>query len=106
MRDNLDAGPLADYPLPVVFRAALAENLMAFTEFAFGVVRPGVCFKPNWHLEAITEKLSQVASGRAHRAARLCHGGGTPICRCRGPSLASLYRKRRRGGGERANLRS
>ena len=67
MRDNLDAGPLADYPLPVVFRAALAENLMAFTEFAFGVVRPGVCFKPNWHLEAITEKLSQVAAGEVRR---------------------------------------
>jgi hypothetical protein len=26
-------------------------------------VHQSVCFKPNWHLEAITEKLSQVASG-------------------------------------------
>ena len=67
MRDNLDAGPMADYPLPVVFRATLAENLMAFTEFAFGVVRPGVCFKSNWHLEAVTEKLSQVAAGEVRR---------------------------------------
>jgi predicted phage terminase large subunit-like protein len=69
MRNSLDAGPLADYPLPVVFRAALAENLMAFTEFAFGVVRPGVSFKSNWHLEAVTEKLSQVAAGEVRRLA-------------------------------------
>jgi hypothetical protein len=55
------------YPDHVVFQAVLAENLMAFTEFAFGVVRPGIPFKSNWHLEAITEKLSQVASGNERR---------------------------------------
>jgi predicted phage terminase large subunit-like protein len=55
------------YPDHVVFQAFLAENLMAFTEFAFGVVRPGIPFKSNWHLEAITEKLSQVASGEVRR---------------------------------------
>src|SRR5262249_31309072 len=35
--------------------------------FAFGVVRPGVVFKPNWHFEAVTEKLSQVARGDVRR---------------------------------------
>ena len=42
-----DAGPLADYPPQVVFQVLLANNLTSFTEFAFGVVRPGVVFKPN-----------------------------------------------------------
>jgi len=67
MNNILDAGTLADFPPQVVFRAVLAENLMAFTEYAFGVVRPGVSFKSNWHLEAVTEKLSQVASGEVRR---------------------------------------
>ena len=49
------------------FKRFWTQNLMAFTEFAFGVVRPGVLFKPNWHLEAITDKLSQVASGEVRR---------------------------------------
>ena len=40
---------------------------MAFTEFAFGVVRPGILFKPNWHLEAVTHKLSQVTKGEVRR---------------------------------------
>jgi predicted phage terminase large subunit-like protein len=42
---------------------------MAFTQFAFGVVRPGVPFKPNWHIEALTHKLSEVASGKIRRFA-------------------------------------
>jgi predicted phage terminase large subunit-like protein len=67
MRNTLDPHGLPDYPLQIVFQAALAENLMAFTEYAFGVVRPGVAFKSNWHLEAIAEKLSQVASGEVRR---------------------------------------
>ena len=40
---------------------------MAFTEYAFGVVRPNTPFKPNWHLEALAYKLSQVASGEVRR---------------------------------------
>ena len=67
MNNTLEAGLLADLSPPVVFRAVLAENLMAFTEYAFSVVRPGVCFNSNWHLEAVTEKLSQVASGEVRR---------------------------------------
>jgi len=50
-----------------VFRATLALDFMAFTEFAFGVVRPNTQFKPNWHLEALAHKLSQVAAGEVKR---------------------------------------
>jgi len=51
----------------VVFQALLAQNLNAFSEFAFSVVRPWLVFKPNWHLEAMAERLSQVASGKIRR---------------------------------------
>ena len=67
MHDAPDAGRLADYPPQVVLQALLANNLTSFTEFAFGVVRPDVPFKPNWHFEAVTEKLSQVACGDVRR---------------------------------------
>ena len=67
MHNVTDAGRLADYPPQVVLRALLANNLTSFTEFAFDVVRPGVSFKPNWHFEAVTEKLSQVARGEVRR---------------------------------------
>jgi len=45
----------------------LSEHLMSFTEFAFGVVRPGVPFRSNWHLEAVTDALSRVALGEIRR---------------------------------------
>ena len=67
MRDPLAADLLTDPPPHLVLQALLAQNLMAFTEFAFGVVRPGIPFNPNWHLEAVIEKLSQVASGETRR---------------------------------------
>ena len=67
MRDHLAADLLTDRPPHLVLQALLAQNLMSFTEFAFSVVRPGIPFKPNWHLEAVTEKLSQVASGKIRR---------------------------------------
>ena len=67
MHNAPDVGRLADYPPQVVFQALLANNLTSFTEFAFGVVRPDVLFKPNWHFEAVTEKLSQVACGDIRR---------------------------------------
>ena len=66
MPDPLNVLP-SGYPPHIVFRAVLAEHLMSFTEFAFGVVRPGITFKSNWHLEAVTEKLSEVASGDVRR---------------------------------------
>jgi predicted phage terminase large subunit-like protein len=63
----MDADRLVLYPDRVVFQALLAQDFNAFSEFAFGVVRPGIPFKPNWHLETMAEKLSQVASGRNRR---------------------------------------
>ena len=67
MQNITDAGPLADYPPQLVLQAVLATNLTSFTEFAFGVVRPGIPFKPNWHFEAVTHILSEVASGEVRR---------------------------------------
>ncbi len=58
---------LDDYPPGLVLRAALASDFMAFTEYAFGVVHPNTPFKPNWHLEALAYKLSQVAAGEVRR---------------------------------------
>ena len=42
MLNSPDAGRLTDYPPQVVLQALLASNLTSFTEFAFGVVRPGI----------------------------------------------------------------
>ena len=56
-----------DLPADVVFHALLHQDLMSFTEFAFGVVRAEVLFRPNWHLEALTHKLAQVAEGSVRR---------------------------------------
>jgi hypothetical protein len=69
LKSEAHLGPdiLDDCPPRRVFHALLATDLMAFTEFAFGVIRPGVPFKPNWHLEALTYKLAQVASGDIRR---------------------------------------
>ena len=67
MSAALEASAAAEYPIGRVFRALLAENLTAFTEFAFSVVRPGDPFKRNWHIEAITEKLAQVERGEVSR---------------------------------------
>ena len=65
--EKTDADRLVHSPDRVVFQALLAQNLNAFSEFAFSVVRPGLAFRPNWHLEAMAEKLSQVASGKIRR---------------------------------------
>jgi predicted phage terminase large subunit-like protein len=55
-------------PCPdVALRALLAEDFMSFTEFAFGVVRPGIQYKPNWHHEAITYTLCEVDKGAVRR---------------------------------------
>ena len=51
----------------LALQALLAKDLTAFTEFAFGVVRPGVLLKRNWHLDAVTYKLYQVAKGHIRR---------------------------------------
>src|SRR5690349_4586262 len=67
MQNTTNAGRQADYAPQVVLQAVLATNLTSFTEFAFGVVRPDIVFKPNWHFEAVTHKLSEVASGDLRR---------------------------------------
>jgi hypothetical protein len=67
MHNTTDAGRFADYSPQLVLQAVLATNLTSFTEFAFGVVRPDIPFKPNWHFEAVAHKLSEVASGEVRR---------------------------------------
>ena len=51
----------------LALQALLARDLTAFTQFAFGVVRPGIALKRNWHLDAVTYKLSQLAKGYIRR---------------------------------------
>jgi len=46
-----------------VLEAVLATDFRAFVEYVFGVLRPGTPFKPNWHIDAMAHKVSQVASG-------------------------------------------
>jgi predicted phage terminase large subunit-like protein len=67
MLNHLAVGHAADPSPQVILQTLLASNLTSFTEFSFGVVRPGVSFKPNWHFEAMTEKLSEVARGDVRR---------------------------------------
>jgi hypothetical protein len=50
-----------------IFRAILATDFRAFVEYVFGVLRPGTPFKPNWHIDAMAHKVSQVASGEVKR---------------------------------------
>jgi predicted phage terminase large subunit-like protein len=50
-----------------VLQAILATDFSAFVEYVFGVLRPGTPFKRNWHIDAMTHKVSQVASGKVKR---------------------------------------
>ena len=50
-----------------VYRAILATDFRAFVEYVFGLLRPGVEFKPNWHIDAMAHKVGQVASGDVKR---------------------------------------
>jgi predicted phage terminase large subunit-like protein len=50
-----------------IFHAFLATDFRAFVEYVFGVLRPGTPFKPNWHIDAMAHKVSQVASGEVKR---------------------------------------
>jgi hypothetical protein len=65
--DAMAAATIPDISPDVALQALLAHDLMAFTEFAFSVVRPGIHFKPNWHLEVVNHRLSQVAKGEIRR---------------------------------------
>jgi predicted phage terminase large subunit-like protein len=50
-----------------VLRAILATDFRAFVDYVFGLLRPGILFKPNWHIDAMAHKASQVASGEVKR---------------------------------------
>jgi len=50
-----------------VLQAILATDFSAFVEYVFGLLRPGTPFKRNWHIDAMTHKVSQVASGKVKR---------------------------------------
>jgi len=50
-----------------VFLALLRTDFRAFVEYVFGLLRPGEPFKPNWHIDAMAHKVSQVASGEVKR---------------------------------------
>ena len=50
-----------------IFRAILATDFRAFVDYVFGLVRPGIPFKSNWHIDAMAHKASQVASGEVKR---------------------------------------
>src|SRR5712664_443011 len=50
-----------------IFRAILATDFRSFVEYVFGLLRPGIPFRPNWHIDAMAHKVSQVASGEVKR---------------------------------------
>ena len=63
MRHYLVADP-TEYPAHLTFQAPLAQNLMAFTQFAFGVVR-SLCASmalPAWFLRHYRPERIVVAS--------------------------------------------
>jgi predicted phage terminase large subunit-like protein len=50
-----------------IYRAILATDFRAFVEYVFGLLRPGIPFKPNWHIDAMAHQVSRVASGDLKR---------------------------------------
>jgi predicted phage terminase large subunit-like protein len=50
-----------------IFQAILATDFRRFVEYVFGLLRPGTPFKPNWHIDAMAYKASQVATGEVKR---------------------------------------
>src|SRR6266481_8636542 len=48
-------------------RSMLATDFLSFIKYSFGVLRPGILFKSNWHIDAMAYKLSQVATGDIKR---------------------------------------
>jgi predicted phage terminase large subunit-like protein len=48
-------------------RSLLATDFLSFIKYSFGVLRPGILFKSNWHIDAMAYKLSQVATGDIKR---------------------------------------
>jgi predicted phage terminase large subunit-like protein len=50
-----------------IFQAILATDFRAFIDYVFGLLRPGIPFRPNWHIDAMAHKVSQVAAGEVKR---------------------------------------
>jgi hypothetical protein len=48
-------------------RILLAKDFRSFVGYVFGRLRPGIPFKPNWHIDTMAHKVSQVASGEVKR---------------------------------------
>ena len=67
MLNSQDAGCFFNYPPQVVLQALLATNLTSFTEFAFGVVRPGITFQAQ--LAPRSGDPQAVAGGQPARSA-------------------------------------
>jgi len=57
----------AQFSPQAVLRAVLATDFSSFIEYTFGVLRPGIPFRRNWHIDAMAYKLSQVATGEIKR---------------------------------------
>ncbi|MDB5595816.1 MAG: terminase [Hyphomicrobiales bacterium] len=49
------------------FKALLREDLGMFTHEAYGIIRPGDKLAWNWHIQALTWHLQEVAEGRIRR---------------------------------------
>jgi predicted phage terminase large subunit-like protein len=65
---DLTATPvLNNFSQQAVLRAALATDFRSFIQYVFGVLRPGIEFRPNWHINAMAYKLAQVATGEVKR---------------------------------------
>ena len=50
-----------------IYRAILATDFRAFIDYVFGLLRPGIPFRPNWHIDAMAHKVSQIAFGEVKR---------------------------------------
>ncbi len=50
-----------------LLEAVLRQDLSAFIAKVFGTVVPGVSYRPNWHIEAIADRLEAVRQGRIQR---------------------------------------
>jgi hypothetical protein len=57
----------ANFSQQAVLRAVLATDFRSFIQYVFGVLRPGIEFRPNWHIDAMAYKLSQIATGEIKR---------------------------------------
>lgn len=50
-----------------VFWAAASSDFRCFLEVAFAEIYPGKDFEPNWHIDAIVQRLNQAVSGKMPR---------------------------------------